>query len=235
MVVKPKELWPLKVILLSTLLIGYNAALSVLPGRLHSMVYVPANMLVAVLLLAWSNLADGSPLAELGLARGSHNLAGAIWGMCSGLIVGLPVMFALLALRPYLPPEAVREFAPVGVIELLWRLLIWIPLGTVVLEETAFRGVLLSLLQRTSGLWRGVLLSSLVFGLWHVGLVVRAALAGSLAKESALLGFIAVAACAFVAGIGLALVRLRTSTLVGSMMMHLAVNSLVTVGLWQPR
>jgi uncharacterized protein len=50
----------------------------------------------------------------------------------------------------------------------LWRVLVVIPLGTVLPEELAFRGLLLTLLGRRYGVLAGILLSSGLFGLWHV-------------------------------------------------------------------
>jgi CAAX protease family protein len=43
-----------------------------------------------------------------------------------------------------------------------------IPLGTVVLEEVAFRSVLPALAARRYGISGGVLIASALFGLWHV-------------------------------------------------------------------
>jgi membrane protease YdiL (CAAX protease family) len=60
-----------------------------------------------------------------------------------------------------------RVSAP-GVRELLWQALVRIPLGTVVLEEVAFRGVLPALFgggERWR--WRAVLAAATLFGLWH--------------------------------------------------------------------
>ena len=55
-----------------------------------------------------------------------------------------------------------------------------IPLGTVMPEEFAFRGVLWGLLRRRSGRWAATLVSSGLFGVWHVA----PALAGGPANEA---------------------------------------------------
>ena len=49
-----------------------------------------------------------------------------------------------------------------------WTVLVAIPLGTVLPEELAFRGLLLSLLERRWSVPAATLLSSVLFGLWHV-------------------------------------------------------------------
>jgi membrane protease YdiL (CAAX protease family) len=46
--------------------------------------------------------------------------------------------------------------------------LVLIPVGTVLLEEVAFRGVLWGLLRRAYGTVTATVVSSLLFGLWHV-------------------------------------------------------------------
>src|SRR4029450_7903746 len=60
---------------------------------------------------------------------------------------------------------------------LLWHLLVRIPLGTALLEEVAFRGVVYAMVERRRGVRGGgvgsavrlgVVGSSLLFGLWHV-------------------------------------------------------------------
>jgi membrane protease YdiL (CAAX protease family) len=75
--------------------------------------------------------------------------------------------------------------------------------ATAVFEETLWRGVMLGLLRPT-GVWRAVLVSSLLFGLGHLG-------------NWALRGFsVLVLAQAFgsaVQGVGLAALRLRTGTI----------------------
>ena len=57
------------------------------------------------------------------------------------------------------------------VAQMLWVVLVQIPLGTVVLEEVAFRGVLPALMGSSPAIrWRRgpVLGASILFGLWHI-------------------------------------------------------------------
>jgi membrane protease YdiL (CAAX protease family) len=46
--------------------------------------------------------------------------------------------------------------------------LVLIPIGTVLVEEVAFRGVLWGLLRRVKGTATATVVSSVLFGLWHV-------------------------------------------------------------------
>lgn len=51
---------------------------------------------------------------------------------------------------------------------LMFQALVEVPFGTVLLEEIAFRAVLFSMLARRCGLVWGIVISAVLFGLWHV-------------------------------------------------------------------
>lgn len=59
--------------------------------------------------------------------------------------------------------------AAIGRRALAWQTLGRIPVGTAAFEEVAFRAVLLGALSRRHGPAWGVVGSSVVFGLWHIG------------------------------------------------------------------
>lgn len=63
-----------------------------------------------------------------------------------------------------------RRVAGDSAARMLFEVFVRIPLGTVVLEEVAFRGVLPVLIARARGVsWRtGAVWASVLFGLWHV-------------------------------------------------------------------
>ena len=106
----------------------------------------------------------GLTAADLGLARSTWS-SGLRWGAAAAALVG-----AVYALASLLAP--VREVFPDGESDIgraaLWAVLVVIPLGTVLPEELAFRGLLLALLERRHGMVAASLLSSGLFGLWHV-------------------------------------------------------------------
>ena len=107
---------------------------------------------------------QGLTTADLGLARPTW-AAGLRWGAAAAALVG--TAYALASVT-----GPVREALPDGEGGLgraaLWTVLVVIPLGTVLPEELAFRGLLLALLGRRYGLLAASLLSSGLFGLWHV-------------------------------------------------------------------
>jgi uncharacterized protein len=120
-----------------------------------------------------------------------------------------------------------RVDIPLG--ELLVKVLIVIPIGTVALEELAFRGSLLALLRRTTSTKRAVLVSSVLFGLWHVPGVVKAGSADSIGTLAAVAGTVAATT---LAGIGFCWLRLRSGSLLAPALAHVATNSAVFTVAW---
>ena len=116
--------------------------------------------------------------------------------------------------------------------------LVRIPLGTVVLEETLFRGVLLGLGLRRWSPWRATAFASVLFGLWHVlpasGLAANPATAGlatSGAGGRAATVAVAVASTALI-GAAWCWLRLRARSLLAPALVHLASNSLGYLVAW---
>jgi membrane protease YdiL (CAAX protease family) len=115
----------------------------------------------------------------------------------------------------------------------LWRVQVVIPLGTVLPEELAFRGLLLALLGRRYGVLAGILLSSGLFGLWHVvpslsggttnatmTSMVGADAAGTVVRVVVTVGFTSLA------GVLLCWLRLRSGSLLAPALAHWTVNGL---------
>ena len=115
-------------------------------------------------LLAWARL-DGLSWAQLGLGRARLG-AGVRWGLGAiGLVAGVYVVGVLLpATRPAF--QDVRYHLPLP--EALRTAFVVIPLGTVVLEEIAFRSVLWGCLRRHARPWQALVGTSVLFGFWHV-------------------------------------------------------------------
>jgi len=118
----------------------------------------------ALALLCFARLA-GLTWAQLGLARdraasGCRWALGAIAVVTAVYLVGVLLPMTRLAFRDnryHLPlPEA------------LMKALVIIVLGTVVLEEIAFRSVLWGMLARHLRPWQVLVTTSVLFGLWHI-------------------------------------------------------------------
>ena len=109
-----------------------------------------------------------------------------------------------------------------------------IPVGTILLEEVAFRSVLWGFLSRHARMWQVLAGSSLLFGLWHV-FPAMASATGNEAIGSAVAGLGPFAKAAVVGGtvlftaLGGVLageLRRRSGSLFASVGMHWATNSL---------
>ncbi len=102
---------------------------------------------------------------ELGLGRGTWR-RGLVWASCA--IGAVAVVYAVGAALPQ-TRDAFRDAR----YHLDWQhalltAFVLIPIGTVLFEEVAFRGVLWGLLRRGHGTATATIVSSALFGLWHV-------------------------------------------------------------------
>ena len=171
--------------------------------------YVPVNLATAGVLVA----AVGCPgLSAAGWATG-----------VAGVLVVLLVIALLAVVRRTRPLLADRRMAGVDARGTAWRALVRIPLGTVVLEEVAFRGVLPDLL---SPVWAAAL-----FGLWHVVPTVRTLEVNGLGRPA----WVVAAAVAGTAAVGLVFSGLvaTTGSLLAPAMVHAAANGGATVAAYR--
>jgi membrane protease YdiL (CAAX protease family) len=115
--------------------------------------------------------------------------------------------------------------------EALWHLLVRIPLATALVEELTFRGVLLGLGLRGGGTKRALAVSSLAFGVWHIGAALhpeRTAATGDVVGDHAGTTAIAVAGdvvATTIAGLGFGWLRLRSGSVLAPALAHAALNA----------
>ncbi|SDF40283.1 CAAX protease self-immunity [Blastococcus fimeti] len=216
----------LSAVLVVVLIAWNNVLVHRFPGQPGS--YVPVNLLAAGALLVGVR-ALGWSWAELGRAR-SALPAGLRWGgACAAVVAaGYAVAVAVPASR-----EALRggRDAAGSTADVLDQVLVRIPLGTVVWEEIAFRGVLLAVLLRWLRPAVAVGVSAVVFGLWHI----RPALGGlpvdGVADGAAGQGLSVVLTCTGTAAAGVLLgwLRLRSGSILAPALLHLSTNAGGTV------
>lgn len=169
---------------------------------------------------------------DLGLAR-EDLAAGMRWGL--GVSVVLLVACVVAALLPFMASAFDDDRTPEGATAVLIKVLVIIPLRTVLLEELAFRGVLFGWMARTRGEGAAIVWSSAAFGLWHVPpalMVIRTNDALSWAQGSVALSGVVVLGVVLAtgaAGAFLAWLRDRTGSLAAPALVHWTANSATTV------
>jgi membrane protease YdiL (CAAX protease family) len=179
--------------------------------------------------------AFGLTWAQLGL--GADRLRrGWPWAVAMVGVVGAVYLLALA-----LPDTRAAFLDPryrMGVDQALLTAFVLIPLRTVLLEEVAFRSVLWGMLRRHMGGVGVLVVSSVLFGLWHVLPALDLAAGRGLAVDPGrrlLSSVLVVAGTVAVTGLGGVVageLRRRSGSLLASAGMHWATNGLgVLVGL----
>ena len=217
----------------SAILIAGLAALNVAVhvGGVDGLWVAPTCAVVLLAAARWLGLS----WSELGLGR-DRVKAGVIWGGCAIAIVA--VIYTVGVLVP-ISRDAFRDARyHVGAGAALYTAFVRIPLGTVVFEEIAFRGVLWALFARFAT-WRWVEgLTAVLFGLWHA---LAAASLGSanagvgevVGGSAPLLTVVGTVMFTTIGGLVFGEVRRRSGSLLASVGLHWATNGLgVLFGMW---
>jgi uncharacterized protein len=216
--------------------LGVAALVLFTVGRTFGLLGPPAvsvGLLTAVLvLIAWN---AGATITDLGLGRKD---------MPSGLLYGAGVFgLVLLVLVVAAVIPATSGFlhdsrAQISGGRLLYELGVSLVLLTAIPEEFAFRGVLLGSGVRMWGPWRASLVTSVLFGLWHIAPtlhtmsdnhVFRGASTSTGGRVLLVLGAIAVT---FVAGLAFCWLRLRSKSLIAPIIAHAATDGLALAVAW---
>lgn len=189
--------------------------------------YVPWNLALAAGLLGLARRA-GVDRRTLGTSA-DHVGVAAVTGGAGAVAIAAGYGLAVRTAGAVLQDRRATDLSPARA---RYEALVRIPLGTVVAEEVAFRGVLPALLA-VPGRPDGVpdTLAALLFGLWHVlpsrDLVAANAGANEVAGRLGPTGTAATAvASTALAGVGLSALRRRTGHLLAPMIVHWAANAL---------
>lgn len=187
--------------------------------------YVASCAAVAAALLALAR-ADGRTWPELGLAPATAGRGGRLGGAAGATAAGaMLAASATPATRALFADDRARRRGLRGA---LAAALVRVPLGTVLVEETAFRSVLPAVLTPRLGTRAATAASAVLFGLWH--LLPASELArdnpelGRLAGRSRLRRQAAAVAGTAVAGFGFSWLRRRADSVVAPAVLHWAVN-----------
>jgi len=142
----------------------YNNAAGMLPWhrRRYTLVNVCATGAALVAAAASGLTATDVGLGSKELAPG-RRLGSAV---AAATVCGWVLIAAAPATRPVLRDDRV---AGLSGREVAHQALVRIPLGTVLWEETAFRGVLQAALGRVMPAGAAIAVTSCIFGVWHIG------------------------------------------------------------------
>jgi membrane protease YdiL (CAAX protease family) len=194
--------------------------------------YVPWNLAVAMVCVLIAR--PVATRAELGLAQWR---SGAAWGAV--LFILTTGLLLLAVTMPAFNNLYHDRRVGSGWSTMLYQTVARIPFGTVVLEETAFRGVLPGLLAKRFGLLRGSLAASLLFGLWHVlpalGLnkvnpTMTKLFGDGAAGIAAAVAFAVIGT--LVGGLWWCWIRYRSGSVLATMIAHVATNSVAYAIAW---
>ena len=186
----------------------------------------------AMILVAW---AGGLTRADLGLGW-TEVPEGLGYGTAAAGLVLLVLLVA--ALIPATNGFLHDSRAAISGGRLAYELGVSIVLLTAIPEEFAFRGVLLGSALRMWGPWRASLVTSVLFGLWHIAPTLgtmsdnhefKGAAASVAGQVLLVLGAIAVT---FAAGLAFCWLRLRSRSLIAPVMAHAATNGLALTVAW---
>lgn len=145
------------VVVVVVLVIGNILSNRIAPPAL----YVPVNLATAsVVFLVARELVTTWDMGFRNWSRGAR------WGLVV-MLAGLAI-YLVAAVLPGFEDLFRDRRVDGGIVRLIYEALIRIPLGTVVLEEIAFRGALPAVFAKHMSMFRAVVLASVLFGFWHV-------------------------------------------------------------------
>lgn len=202
-------------------------AANVTNNRLAPRASVPASLAGTALLLTLARRAGRSP-ADLGFAHAGRGLRHG--ALAAGAI---SVVYAAGAALPATRQLFADERAAEAVAGLLRQMLVDVPLGTVLLEETGFRAVLPALLREECGELKAEAICAALFGLWHILPSADLAAANpALAEAAAGGGAVSAVVMTAAGGVLFAGLRRGSGSVLAPAVLHTAINSLGYLAAW---
>jgi membrane protease YdiL (CAAX protease family) len=218
-------LWPVLVVVV--FMVALNVVNNRIAPQTHFLLWAFGSSVVLVAI----GLLDGNSWTDMGLSW-RFGLRGLFW---AGLTIALVTIAYAIASSFKKTREAFHDerYAQMSGGRLVFQTLLEVPFGTVLMEEIAFRAVLFSMLARRYGVIWGLVISSVLFGLWHIlpsiGTHESNPALGGVAGEGRKGNVIAVALSVLttsVAGVIFVGLRLVSGSILGPMGLHWATNGL---------
>jgi CAAX protease family protein len=175
--------------------------------------------------------ANGLTASDMGFGRAEWPPGWLAIGAAALVGAGWIVVAAVPATRPVLNDKRITSLDGRAV---AYQAVVRIPIGTVLWEETAFRGVLQAALRRILPETAAIAATSVVFGVWHIRPTLQALRVNGLAgdRRQATARVAAGVAATAAGGALLSWLRARSGSLTAPVLLHLATNSGGQVAAW---
>ena len=222
-------LFAILLVLWGNLLHPLMGSTAILPGGSWHFVIAGA-ALVAVSFFAARVL--GLDAAALGL-RPAGALRGALVGAFAGAFVATGAAAIMRGVVPALigQPVIYEPLSRVAAGDLSRHVAFFLPFGTVIPEEIAFRGTLLGGLLARYGVRSAVLASAIAFALWHGTVTFFTVMNTTMPVVLVVPAIAGAFVVLFVGGLTMAGLRVTTGSLATTVAAHWAFNAVILVGL----
>lgn len=191
--------------------------------RWHHQRYVALNACATGAALS-AAAASGLTAADMGFGRVQWLPGRLGTSLAAGVVAGWLLVAVVPAARPVLKDKRITSLKGRAV---AYQAVVRIPIGTVLWEETAFRGVLQAALRRVMPEIPAIMTTSAVFGVWHIRPTLQALRVNGLASDrtQATARLAAGVAATTASGVLLSWLRARSGSLAAPVLLHLATNS----------
>ena len=151
--------------------------------------------------------------------------------MAAAAAAGWLIVAVVPTARPILNDKRITALGGRAV---AYQVMVRIPVGTVLWEEIAFRGVLQAALRRVMSEGAAITVTSGVFGIWHIRPTVEALRVNGLAGERrhAAARVLAGVAVTTAGGVLLSWLRARSGSLAAPVLLHITANCGGLVTAW---
>jgi membrane protease YdiL (CAAX protease family) len=182
---------------------------------------------IAIAFVAWKHSLSW---ADVGLGRSTW-VTGLVWSLAIVLLVGtvIGIAGAVPRLHHLFADDRITE---VSGAETARKALLDIPFGTVLIEEFAFRGVMLALVTSLTSTTWAVVVTSALFGLWHVSPALEMHDSHNATTGNSWITVVGTVFFTGMSGVGFALLRLFTGSLFPPAALHWAANGTGVVVGW---
>ncbi|MDX6396356.1 MAG: protease family protein [Streptosporangiaceae bacterium] len=209
-------------------LAAYNNVFGAHPS--HSRWYVPVNAGATGVALS-AAAASGLTATDIGVGRATW-LPGRLGSQLAATVAAAWLLIVVVpATHPLLKDKRIGALDGRAI---AYQAVVRIPIGTVLWEETAFRGVLQAGLRRVMPEGAAITVAGGVFGIWHIRPTIQALRVNGLAdgRRQAIAGALAGVAVTTASGVFLSWLRERSGRLAAPALLHLATNCGGLVAAW---